>query len=63
VFVLSQEDFMDRAKFQTTAEAAETKDQAEKNPRNHFRSKHARSKGLSGKGEVREAKKKHSRRA
>jgi hypothetical protein len=54
---------MDRGKFSTVAEAKETNDQVEKNPRRHYKSKDARSPGRSGKGHVREAKKKHSRRA
>ena len=54
---------MDRAKFDTTAEASETKDQAEKNPRRHFKSKGARAPGRSGKGSVKEHKGRHARRA
>ena len=54
---------MDRAKFQTTAAASETKGEEKKNPRTHFRGKKAKPSGRSGKGVVREAKSRHAKRA
>jgi hypothetical protein len=54
---------MDRAKYQTTAPADESRGMEMENPRAHYHNPKARAKGRSGKGVVREAKKRHAKRA
>ena len=47
---------MDRAKFQVTAPADETKGMEAENPRTEFKKKSARAHGRSGKGKVKSGK-------